>query len=701
MVLRIFEQALRRARIAGLVGAVVVVGNGCANISGSLPDILPTPSRDELRAGAAKLDITPPPGFPMGGHSIAGQISRGYWVRLQVRSIFLESPNGEKIALVSADLWSFPSGLGDRVAELIGKSGSPGCQLRRDQLILAATHTHQSPGNFSSSFLYNAFASSEVGFDAELFDFLANQIADSVRLSCENAIPALLRFNATEISGLARNRSMEAFRGNPEANAIFTQNSNVLEGETSVPYPDKKAFRAIYPILQALWLFDARDPDNVIGVAAFVALHPTAMSHDTPVYSSDVFGIGSIEAERHLLGRSADRAPVVAIFNGAEGDVSPIWYAQDRRETVQLGELLGDQIARLTAEGSWVLGDIDHRFEEKLLADSCYSAGNSSKFCTTPLPLGGPAALGGAEDGRTWLYDWGCREGVSLLSKTDSHIGDSDIQPPSFPCRLAFLVASVGMRILSGPSSVPMGVHRIGKLVFVTLPGEFTTVMGYRIRQAVRERMGPGNWKVVLVGLANEYVSYFTTPEEFSAQEYEGASTLYGQYSASLLLHHAEDLAAKLAEGTPAVRRTNGFNYFAGLSRHFSPSNLSYMEPQALETDIRRVMYRKKIGHERLHRHCWTAHAPDLREVREGRLLATPSVWVESFSNTGNWERLVFNGIPEDDLGTNLVTALAKWDGPQSEWCTFWFPASGLEASGKYRISVLTQDRRRLDSDPF
>jgi hypothetical protein len=38
--------------------------------------------------------------------------------------------------------------------------------------------------------------------------------------------------------------------------------------------------------------------------------------------------------------------------------------------------------------------------------------------------------------------------------------------------------------------------------------------------------------RTVISGLANEYTSYFTTPQEYDAQHYEGAATIYGRASA-------------------------------------------------------------------------------------------------------------------------------------------------------------------------
>ena len=69
----------------------------------------------------------------------------------------------------------------------------------------------------------------------------------------------------------------------------------------------------------------------------------------------------------------------------------------------------------------------------------------------------------------------------------------------------------------------------IGDRLVVTVPGEVTAELGRRTRAAVlAAARGAGIRRVVLAGYANEYASYFTTPEEYDAQHYEGGTTVYG-----------------------------------------------------------------------------------------------------------------------------------------------------------------------------
>ena len=98
---------MRRSRWLLLVAVVLLAG--CARISGSLPPPGPPVPTQEFRVGAARLDITPMPGYPMGGMAAGGRISRGVWTRLNARAFVFEDDAGNAVALVSCDLWSNPT----------------------------------------------------------------------------------------------------------------------------------------------------------------------------------------------------------------------------------------------------------------------------------------------------------------------------------------------------------------------------------------------------------------------------------------------------------------------------------------------------------------------------------------------------------------------------------------------------------------
>ena len=75
-----------------------------------------------------------------------------------------------------------------------------------------------------------------------------------------------------------------------------------------------------------------------------------------------------------------------------------------------------------------------------------------------------------------------------------------------------------------------------------------------RIRQAAGAAVaGSGIEGVVVSGLANEFVLYFTTPEEYDRQHYEGGNTHFGRMSSVLVQRELAKLAGNLARGEPAA----------------------------------------------------------------------------------------------------------------------------------------------------
>ncbi|KAK0548873.1 hypothetical protein OC846_004324 [Tilletia horrida] len=118
------------------------------------------------------------------------------------------------------------------------------------------------------------------------------------------------------------------------------------------------------------------------------------------------------------------------------------------------------------------------------------------------------------------------------------------------------------------PSVVETQILRVGNMFILVMPGEFTTMAGRRIKEAVRQAIR--SWDlleegqqpiVVLAGPANTYSHYITTREEYTAQRYEGGSTLYGPFTAeaytyiytNMLVPALKSGAGQLAPGPMAT----------------------------------------------------------------------------------------------------------------------------------------------------
>jgi len=86
----------------------------------------------------------------------------------------------------------------------------------------------------------------------------------------------------------------------------------------------------------------------------------------------------------------------------------------------------------------------------------------------------------------------------------------------------------------------------------------------------------------MIVGLANEYTNYYTTPEEYSAQHYEGAATLYGTNASYALLDFLTEMASAMADREPAPE-PYAFDPTNGLGPGGAPFPLGAASASALQ----------------------------------------------------------------------------------------------------------------------
>ena len=135
------------------------------------------------------------------------------------------------------------------------------------------------------------------------------------------------------------------------------------------------------------------------------------------------------------------------------------------------------------------------------------------------------------------------------------------------------------------PATLPLQLLRVGSLVIIAAPTEFTTMAGRRVRAAVLKALGGSEmgWHVVLAGLSNTYASYTCTPEEYGAQRYEAASTLFGPHTLSGYIQEYIKLAVALVSGAavdpgtpPPDYRSKQISLLAGVVVDTVPGGQEY-----------------------------------------------------------------------------------------------------------------------------
>jgi hypothetical protein len=75
------------------------------------------------------------------------------------------------------------------------------------------------------------------------------------------------------------------------------------------------------------------------------------------------------------------------------------------------------------------------------------------------------------------------------------------------------------------PANTNIGALRLGDLLIVGAPGEMTYVLGDRIKNQLMDK---GARYPVIGGMANEWISYILTKEQYNNSGYEASVSFYG-----------------------------------------------------------------------------------------------------------------------------------------------------------------------------
>ena len=102
------------------------------------------------------------------------------------------------------------------------------------------------------------------------------------------------------------------------------------------------------------------------------------------------------------------------------------------------------------------------------------------------------------------------------------------------------------------PHVLPLQIMSIGSVVIAGVPAEFNGMAGRRLKQTLRTAFGPALSHVAISNYSNGYSGYVSTREEYAAQHYEGASTLYGPATLEAY-QQCFDALARRVQGDPVV----------------------------------------------------------------------------------------------------------------------------------------------------
>jgi neutral ceramidase len=495
--------------------------------------------------------------LPMQGMADDGQRTGGVERRLYARAFIVEDA-AKRVVIVVADIWAGTRLVKDRVIQRLAQSHG---RLYRDENVLfAGTHNHSGPGGYTGSLMYDFTAK---GRDDVVVAYIVDGCVHAIEMAHANVAPGQILVNRGTVLDCGRNRSPLAYARNP---------------------PEERSRYGADTDTEMLLLKFVKDgtatdtQPRPVGVLTWYAIHPTDRGQKNHMVCGDNKGHASAVFERAMgTDYGAAETFVAAFANANCGDVSGSVElghipdgVHDQAQMVKHGEAQFEA-ARALYEGATdiVAGTIDYRHQRVDFSDVAINSRTGAR--TWPAAIGLSFAAGSSEDSDA-APDIGIQEGVTV---EDSH------EPELLQLFLAQLALSatfgvnlfdqhVALPVIAGhapkpialmpglrkppavPHVLPVQLLRIGIVAIVGVPGEITTMAGRRLRSTALEAMqGIGVSHVALGTYANDYALYITTLEEYSAQHYEGASTLYGPYTLEAHQQVVHQIATAMAQGAP------------------------------------------------------------------------------------------------------------------------------------------------------
>ncbi len=264
-----------------------------------------------LRAGAAKVDITPAAdaALQMSGYANRTAGFKGIHEDLNVRAIVVDD-GSVQAAVISCEIIGLSHAFWEKMTERITRETG----IVRDNIILAAVHTHAAP----STGVYDRgqLPPNQAAYVARLED----AILESVRQAKSSLQPARIGFGTGSAKVNVNRRAPNGEGGwmlgnNPDG--VSDKTVAVIKFETAAGEP--------------------------FAIFSNYGVHGTVLGPGNLQISSDLPGATSRYEERHYGGK------VISLWtSGTAGDQDPIYrVGTDFQNVTALGAILGEEVAKV------------------------------------------------------------------------------------------------------------------------------------------------------------------------------------------------------------------------------------------------------------------------------------------------------------------------------------------------------------------
>ena len=648
---------------------------------------LPPTETPTLMAGLGIADLTPPPGLAKGG-SPSTNVAIGVRSRIKARSFYLKDKSGNAIALVQLDMLAGSLLLHHKVAEQVAQH----TDIPIAGVMLAATHTHSAPLNILDNDMFNSGATSFKGLDPVYLEFVAAQVAQSIIDAYDSRRPARIAVGKTDIYGYNRNRSINA----------YLQNENQQHLDRDDQY---LVYKAVNPGLYMVRIDVTDDSGRYKPLGAFstFSAHGTAFRTAGPdkLYNGDWFGITQREVQWRIAQHYQTPWPVAyGLATGTEGDMTPDMPATgDRYFSGEPADWpAAKDYGRKVAEAAWTffqsLGpaltdDMDIAAAVREIDISENNSIDGISICKDPR-YGSAALAGPLENREPFVSVIPFLRNDSVLTK--HHFLDSGCHAEKMIMAGEKLQSYV-IKTEAAPRNVMFQLLQVGGLTIAPLPWEVTVEAGVRIADAVREGAGlAADSLVAISSVANGFLAYTTTREEYAYQNYEGASTLYGPNSTAYIAAQLKTLARDMRSDPYLTDLPDSWTYNLAVATQVDFSARPRAEPRVIvqtpwqtQAATRRDENTVSVS--------WTDQPP------EAIAFNIPLLSVEVSDDNVQWQPLVIAGRPIDDEGYDVAVVLQSRSASSAIYEGRWYSPDMLP--GKYYRFAITGGTTPLHSASF
>ncbi|XP_017893250.1 neutral ceramidase isoform X2 [Ceratina calcarata] len=510
--------------------------------------------------GVGRADATGPTAeVVFMGYAKIDQKGLGIHLRTFSRAFIIDDGE-ERFVFVSVDSAMISNGVRKSVLQKLQEHF--GSMYTEKNVMISGTHSHSTPGGFMMDVLFDL---TTFGFVKQTFDAMVNGIVKSIERAHNAVGPGRIFITHGEVHGANINRSPLAYLNNPKAER------------------DKYKYD-VDKILTQMQFIDANG--KPLGVINWFAVHPTSMNNTNHLVSSDNVGYASVLFERTVNPDAlVGKGPFVAAFASTNlGDVSPntrgpkcefsgsncseqytcpgikemCFASGPGKNMFESTSIIANRIFKeswrlwLYGEAKEVIGPLRvvHRYVNMVEQTAEFYNETSKEIekvhgCE---PAMGYSFAAGTTDGPgSFAFEQGTTTANPLWNVVRNLLAAPTAEDIKCHGAKPILLATGRMTLPYEwqPKIVATQVALIGNVVIAGVPGEFTTMSGRRLREAIKTVMNDASdseTSVIVAGLCNTYSDYVTTPEEYQIQRYEGASTIFGPHTLTIYLKQYQEL---------------------------------------------------------------------------------------------------------------------------------------------------------------